>query len=168
MLFLTVDHPLTGLLKALTLAIRPKRVQRLIGFLLALSTCTQAQVVAQEPSGKAMMLPVSITILYFDQSSPMLRPRVKTTLDSLARLLINQPTLSATLTGYTDDVGKRELNLILAEKRTKAVAMYLTQRGVPADQIIARWEGPDKDALADDPKAVKTIGRRVAVQLLPR
>ncbi|MVM41093.1 OmpA family protein [Spirosoma sp. HMF3257] len=113
-------------------------------------------------------LPLSIYILYFDQSSPNLRPGDKATLDSLAEKLVKQPTLLATVTGYTDNVGKRELNLVLAEYRAKTVANYLRQRGVLADQIVAKWEGPDKKASAEDPEAVKTISRRVVVLLAPR
>lgn len=166
MFFIKVVPSLTELLKALTFAIRPKIEQGFIGFLLVLLTCTYAR--AQAPSETGAMLPLSITILYFDQSSPILRPNVKITLDSLARLLVDQPALVATLTGYTDNIGKRELNLALAEKRTKAVETYLKQHGVSANQIIAHWEGPDKEMTMNDPKAVKTIGRRVAVQLSPR
>ncbi len=166
MFFQKVDHSLTELLRALTFAVQPKIAQGFIGFLLVLLSCTHVR--AQAPSGNGLMLPLSITILYFDQSSPALRPNVKTTLDSLARLLVAQPALVATLTGYTDNIGKHELNLALAEKRTKAVETYLKQHGVPASHIVAHWEGPDKDTLGDDPKAVKTIGRRVAVQLSPR
>lgn len=133
-----------------------------IGSLLILLTCTYAR--AQVQPGMAATLPLSITILYFDQSSELLRPRVKTTLDSLARLLIEQRALTATITGYTDNVGKRELNLILAENRAKAVGNYLKSRGVPTTQMSTHWEGPDPN----ESKVVKTIGRRVVVQLLPR
>lgn len=113
-------------------------------------------------------LSLSITILYFDQSSYQLRPNVKTMLDSVAQQLVAKPNLIATVTGYTDDVGKLELNRVLAERRAKAVEQYLKQHGASANQIKASWEGPDKKASADDPKAVKTISRRVVVQLSPR
>ncbi|WP_179830252.1 OmpA family protein [Spirosoma fluviale] len=130
------------------------------------SPCADTQ--AQLPSQTGAMLPLSVTILYFDQSSPALRPGVKTTLDSLAQLLVRQPTLVATVTGYTDNVGKRELNLVLAEYRAKGVADYLKQRGVDKGRIVVNWEGPDINASGDHSTPVATIGRRVVVQLLPR
>jgi outer membrane protein OmpA-like peptidoglycan-associated protein len=135
---------------------------------LVLMACPYAAARAQAQPETGAMLPVSITILYFDQSSPVLRPRVKTTLDSLAGLLKEQPTLMATLTGYTDDVGKRELNLLLAEKRARAVERYLKQRGVLAGQLMTSWEGPDPKASKNAAKTTQTIGRRVVVQLLPK
>jgi len=137
-----------------------------ITYLLAISLITCAGARAQNQVTSDLTL--SITILYFDQSSPQLRPNVKMMLDSIAQQLVAKPTLIATVTGYTDDVGKRDLNMALAERRAKAVEQYLKQRGASANQIKTHWEGPDKQASADDPKAIKTISRRVVVQLLPR
>ncbi|GAB4051475.1 hypothetical protein GCM10028810_49670 [Spirosoma litoris] len=117
---------------------------------------------------KPAELPLSIYILYFDQSSPKLRPGVKVTLDSIAQQLAEQPAWLATVTGYTDNVGKRELNLVLAEHRAKTVADYLKQRGVHPDQIIVKWEEPEPKASAKNLEDTKTISRRVAVQLSPR
>lgn len=134
--------------------------------LLVLSLITSVNTGAQ--AQVASDLPLSITILYFDQSNHQLRPNVKTMLDSIAQQLVAKPNLMATITGYTDNVGKRELNVVLAERRAKAVEHYLKQHGASANQIAASWEGPDTKASADDPKAVKTISRRVVVQLSPR
>ncbi|WP_158500585.1 OmpA family protein [Spirosoma radiotolerans] len=131
---------------------------------IALTICVNLGVRAQITSD----LPLSITILYFDQSSHQLRPNVKTMLDSIAQQLVEQPRLMATVTGYTDNVGKRELNMALAKHRAKAVEQYLRQHGVLANQIAASWEGPDTKASADGPEAIKTISRRVVVQLSPR
>lgn len=113
-------------------------------------------------------LPLSINILYFDQRSALLRPGVRNTLDSVARVLINQPRLLATLTGYTDPIGNREKNVALAEQRAKAVERYLKQRGVAANQIITQWEGPDENASTRTDQGLQTISRRVILQLSPK
>ncbi|UFH56183.1 OmpA family protein [Spirosoma sp. KNUC1025] len=110
-------------------------------------------------------LPLSITILYFDQSSHQLRPHVKIALDSIALELVRHAKLRATVTGYTDNVGKRELNLVLAEQRAKTVEHYLRKRGVAADKIITRWEGPDSNVATTHSQGLKTISRRVIIQL---
>lgn len=149
-----------------------------LGCLLALLIYMPMHLLAQkQPLGAASTalpnpisseLSLSITILYFDQSSHALRPGVKTALDSIAHLLASQPKLMATVTAYTDNIGKRELNISLSKYRARAVETYLRQHGVLADQITATWEGPDTNTSADAPEAVKTISRRVVVQLLPR
>ncbi|WP_080237775.1 OmpA family protein [Spirosoma rigui] len=111
-------------------------------------------------------LPLSIAILYFDQSSDRLRSGVKASLDSIARVLVSQPGLVAAVTGYTDTIGKRELNLALAERRAKTIQHYLRRNGVPAGQILASWEGPDNATAAND--SGRTISRRAVIQLYPR
>lgn len=139
-----------------------------IACLLALLLITGITTGARAQSQVTSDLPLSITILYFDQSSPQLRPNVKTMLDSIAQQLVAKPNLVATVTGYTDNVGKRELNRVLAERRAKAVKQYLKQQGASANQIKASWEGPDTQASADGPDVMETISRRVVVQLSPR
>jgi outer membrane protein OmpA-like peptidoglycan-associated protein len=116
----------------------------------------------------AAELPLSITILYFDQSSHQLRPGVKASLDSIARRLVGQSNLMAAITGFTDNVGKRELNIVLARYRAKIIAQYLQQHGVPATQTIVRWEGSDKKATANDSEVIETISRRAVILLYPR
>lgn len=112
-------------------------------------------------------LPLSISILYFDQRSAVLRPGVRATLDSVARVLITQPRLLATLTGYTDPIGNREKNVALAEQRAKTVERYLKQRGVAANQIKTQWEGPDQTTSSHTGQGSQTISRRVILQISP-
>lgn len=110
----------------------------------------------------------SIATLYFDQSSPDLRPQTCISLDSLAPILMAQPNLQATVTGYTDNVGQRNLNLTLSEYRARAVATYLTKRGVPTERLMVRWKGPDSTASAQASEADKIKSRRVVIQVAPR
>ena len=109
----------------------------------------------------------STATVYFDQSSHNLRPTVKTTLDSIARLLVSQRNLRVIVTGYTDNVGRPDLNLSLSEYRARTVATYLNQRGVLANQMITKWLGFDTTTLATDTELLKTLSRRVVINLIP-
>ena len=140
----------------------------LFGCGLVLNTCLYAAILAQKQPESATTLPLSINILYFDQSSHQLRPRVKMTLDSIARFLVGQPTMIASVTGYTDNVGNSELNQVLAESRAKTVEKYLKQHGVPENQLIVKWVGADIKLPADESNGIKTISRRVAILLYPK
>ncbi|GAB3954160.1 hypothetical protein GCM10028805_39120 [Spirosoma harenae] len=152
----------------LAAGIRQIALSRLIGWIIGWSLivlpCTLIETFAQESKVYSSDLQISISILYFDQSSHQLRPGVKASLDSLAQLLTAQPKLMAMVTGYTDNIGKRELNMTLAEQRAKTVANYLKQQGVSTDQIKANWVGPDQTTSVN----ARTISRRVIVQLLPK
>jgi len=106
--------------------------------------------------------------LYFDQSSYELKQETMVALDSIARFLSSQPNMVAHLTGYTDNVGQRELNLTLSEYRARMVAGYLRQKGVASHQLVTTGKGPDASIVANDSEEAKSRSRRVVIQLLRR
>ena len=109
----------------------------------------------------------STATVYFDQSSHNLRSTVKPTLDSIARLLVGQRNLRIIVTGYTDNVGRPDLNLILSEYRARTVATYLSQCGVLPNQMIIKWLGFDTITSPTDTEILKTLSRRVVVNIIP-
>ena len=64
--------------------------------------------------------------------------------------------------GYTDNVGKETLNLILAKYRTQVVANYLKNKGVDASQIDLDW----KNHNTDSKKAIEELNkyRKVVIE----
>ncbi len=81
--------------------------------------------------------------LYFEQSRYELTTQTKAALDSMASLLAQQPGITAQITGYTEDIGERKLNMTLSEFRVKTVANYLKQKGIPDEQMNVGWKGPE-------------------------
>ena len=106
------------------------------------------------------------TTLYFDQSSYMLRTNTKLTLDSISEFLRKQRNLKAQVTGHTDNIGSRNLNVSLSEYRARVVANYLQQKGVQPQQIVSRWRGPDLPVASNDTEANKVKNRRVEIEVL--
>lgn len=106
--------------------------------------------------------------LYFDQSSYELKQETKAALDSIALFLIGQPNLVAHMTGYTDNVGQRGLNVILSEYRARMVAGYLRQKGVASHRLVTTGKGPDALVVSNDSEEAKSRSRRVVIQLLRR
>lgn len=104
--------------------------------------------------------------LYFDQSDYNLRSETKIILDSISLLMAGQKNLTATITGHTDDVGKRGLNIILSEYRARVVVGYLQQKGISPDRIAIRWKGPDAPVAPNDTDDNKIRNRRVEIQLI--
>lgn len=101
--------------------------------------------------------------LYFDQSSYILRSETKASLDSLCRILSNKRDLVINVTGYSDNVGKRNLNLQLSEYRARVVVNYLKQKGIPENQISFTWKGSDAPVVPNDNEGNKVRNRRVEV-----
>ncbi|MBO0948336.1 OmpA family protein [Fibrella forsythiae] len=110
----------------------------------------------------------SPTTVYFDQSSYDLRDAAKMMLDSVSTILIQRPTIRLNVTGYTENIGRRDLNVILSEFRARTVANYLKQKGVRPDQLFLTGRGPDSLATSDDPESNRLRNRRVVIQFLPR
>jgi outer membrane protein OmpA-like peptidoglycan-associated protein len=104
--------------------------------------------------------------LYFDQSNYLLGKQTKITLDSIAEILLNSPTLSVKLTGHTDNVGRRELNLRLSEYRGRVTAHYLLKKGVLQNQIEFDWQGPDAPRVSNDSEENRMKNRRVELSLV--
>lgn len=107
-------------------------------------------------------------ILYFDQSKFELRNEVKATLDSIALFLSNQQQMVVHVTGYTDNVGDKDKNLILSEYRARTVKTYLHQKGVRSEQVVVAWKGSDGLAASNDSEQAKVKNRRVVLQILPK
>ncbi|CAG5017706.1 Peptidoglycan-associated lipoprotein [Dyadobacter sp. CECT 9275] len=114
-------------------------------------------------TGQKKVVRSGTATLYFDQSSYHLRPEVKGILDSLSQIMISHPNLEAQITGYSDNVGKRQLNLILSEYRARVVVAYLKQKGIRPGQIHFSWKGPDSPAAPNDTEENRIKNRRVLV-----
>ena len=83
-------------------------------------------------------------------------------MDSLAVYLQQKMNARINVSGYTDNVGKETLNLILAKYRTQVVANYLKNKGVDASQIDLDWENHN----AESKKATEELNkfRKVVIE----
>ncbi|HXB41097.1 MAG TPA: OmpA family protein, partial [Bacteroidia bacterium] len=70
------------------------------------------------------------------------------------------------LSGHTDNQGTPEKNMLLSEKRAKAVKKYLTTKGVKMDRVIAEWFGQTKPVDTNDTPAGRQKNRRVEMKII--
>ncbi|HSB73825.1 MAG TPA: OmpA family protein [Candidatus Methylomirabilis sp.] len=89
-----------------------------------------------------------------------LTDRSQNTLATLAKELKENDKLVVELTGYADQIGPREYNIQLSERRVEAVRRFLVQNGVDMWRIQSVGMGPILDR--EVPKEKK---RRVTVSL---
>ncbi|MBA3665961.1 MAG: OmpA family protein, partial [Bacteroidetes bacterium] len=57
-------------------------------------------------------------------------------------------------------------NMLLSEKRSKAVKAYLVKKGVPADNILTEWFGQDQPIAPNDTEAGRQKNRRVEMKII--
>lgn len=68
----------------------------------------------------------------------------KLVLDSIVKIMVNNPYLVIELSAHTDMVGTDEANIELSQKRAKSVTDYVTSKGIPEGRLIAKGYGESK------------------------
>ena len=77
-------------------------------------------------------------------------------LNEVVDLLAHHPRMKVMVTGYADKTGNAQSNLLISQKRAKAVRQYLLRSGLSDDRVMMNYFG-DRDsdgASADDRKVV--------------
>lgn len=77
----------------------------------------------------------NVVTVYFDFDRSVLKDRGTEQLDSIYNVLLADPVATLQISGYTDGLGSVEYNKILSDKRAKACADYLIQKGIDASRI---------------------------------
>lgn len=75
--------------------------------------------------------------------------------------LFKEPSKKVKLTGYTDNQGSDAYNLALSLKRAKAVAAYLTSKGISGARIVTEGKGSANPVASNDTEEGKAQNRRV-------
>lgn len=83
------------------------------------------------PSGPG----VTLSPLYFDYDSAVLRPEASQTLVTVAEYLKRNPRLSITVEGHCDERGTEEYNMGLGDKRAHSIRTYLVRLGIDQRRI---------------------------------
>lgn len=103
----------------------------------------------------------------FATDSSNITERFKNTLDGVGIILTKYKRTMVDITGHTDNVGERNYNYGLSERRARSVAGYLQARGVVAQRMLIYGRGPDQPVASNDTAAGRQQNRRVTIQLVP-
>ena len=104
--------------------------------------------------------------IFFDTAKWDLKSESIAELDKLASLWKANPDLPIEISGHTDDVGKDADNLLLSQKRAKAVVDYLAQKGVNILKIKAEGYGKTLPYLPNSSDENRKLNRRIEVKFL--
>ncbi len=80
---------------------------------------------------------VSVYGINFDTGKATIRPDSEKVLGEVLALLQKNPTWRLAVTGHTDNVGAKEMNLGLSRQRAQSVAAWLTAHGIGGDRLLA-------------------------------
>lgn len=99
--------------------------------------------------------------LLFETGKDVIKTSSYSSLNDLAKVLVNNPEAKLHLEGHTDDVGEDEANLTLSQNRSESVKRYLVSKGVSEDRISTDGYGESKPVAVNDTDKGRTLNRRV-------
>jgi outer membrane protein OmpA-like peptidoglycan-associated protein/tetratricopeptide (TPR) repeat protein len=102
----------------------------------------------------------TINDILYATSSYALNDKSKFILKGFARFLKENPTISVSIQGHTDDVGDDSKNLSLSENRAKGVKDYLVSLGIDAKRLTAKGFGETMPKVENDTEENRAINRR--------
>lgn len=88
------------------------------------------------------------------------------TLDSLFLLLANYPEMNIEIAGHTDNKGSIENNMKLSQDRANSVLVYLMDKGIDENRMIAKGYGSSEPIETNDTEEGRLKNRRVAFKIL--
>jgi hypothetical protein len=101
--------------------------------------------------------------VYFKKNRAELSRGARTTLDDLAREILDRSPSHILVKGYTDSYADSLYNAGLSQKRCEAVKQYLVQRGVDSTRIVFYAYGEEFPLADNSNEAGRSRNRRVDV-----
>ncbi|HEY8042110.1 MAG TPA: OmpA family protein [Polyangiaceae bacterium] len=127
---------------------------------------TIAKIAAVKDDDRGMVITLQGEVL-FKTGKWDLKPGAMAKLDQIADALRGkeQPMV---VYGFTDNVGARDMNMDLSQKRAQSVRDYLVTKGIPTDLIKAEGKGPDNPVAENTSVEGRAQNRRVEIVVQPK
>lgn len=111
-----------------------------------------------------LVLPSAIT---FVSSSAELSEEIKTTLDSVARVLTQYDKTRVNILGHTDSVGSYAFNQSLSENRAKSVRWVLVRKGLNPSRLTVHGKSFSQPKESNNTAQGRAQNRRVEISIQP-
>lgn len=104
-------------------------------------------------------------IIYFKHNSNELPDQSFEVLDRIADFMLNSPTTSIDIKGYTDSTGSYSYNVSVSEFRANTIKIFLVGKGVDRSKIKAVGLGPENPIATNRTEEGRRKNRRVELEL---
>jgi len=102
-----------------------------------------------------------------DSDSTLIKPAARDALDRVAQSMVQYPDSLIDVYGHTDSTGSDAYNQTLSENRARAVADYLTSRGVSAQRVRSQGFGETRPVASNNTEEGRSANRRVEIKIVP-
>lgn len=109
---------------------------------------------------------VPLKHIYFDFDSYVLKDESKIELDHWVRFLSYHKNIYIQVEGHTDSIGNPQYNLMLSEKRAKAVADYLTSKGIEFKRVKYKGFGNQFPVASNTDEESRALNRRTEIKII--
>lgn len=116
------------------------------------------------PAG--MVMELADDSFHFDFDKASLRPENREVLSRIAGVLLASEGYRLFVYGHTDDVGTREYNQNLSERRAQTIRDYLVQAGIPSEIITTQGFGKSSPAVKATSSDARAKNRRVELGIV--
>jgi outer membrane protein OmpA-like peptidoglycan-associated protein/tetratricopeptide (TPR) repeat protein len=106
--------------------------------------------------------------IFFDTKKSELKPESLIELDKVVQLLRDNPSIKIEISGHTDNVGKPGDNLILSNKRSKAVINYLLSKSIAASRLSFKGWGATRPVADNKTEEGRARNRRTELKVLSK
>lgn len=126
----------------------------------------QAKEIAKIPGAEVKRVGEGINVTFesgvlFDIDQSAISPSAQTKIKNLANVFRKYPDSYILIEGHTDSTGTAEHNMVLSERRAKAVAAYLETQNVDSSRIKTAWYGENQPKYPNDTEVNRAQNRRV-------
>ena len=104
---------------------------------------------------------VRLNNLFFEFNSAILTNESKTELNKIVKFLTSNPETKIIIAGHTDNLGTEGYNMILSEKRAKAVYNYLINHEINSDNLTFIGYGEKQPIASNEDENGREINRRI-------
>ena len=102
----------------------------------------------------------------FDFDKTALKNEGKQRLNLLAARLMDGVVQVVVALGHTDSLGTQTYNQLLSEKRARAVADYLNNKGIPNEKIFTEGRGGSRPIASNSSETGRAMNRRVEIAVI--
>ncbi|HSD15103.1 MAG TPA: OmpA family protein [Flavobacterium sp.] len=114
-----------------------------------------------ERVGEAIHITLKEDAIRFATNKSTLTPQAQANLDKLIPIFNEYNETNINIYGYTDNVGAKEYNLTLSQKRADEVKKYLISKGLAPTRFITKGMGMEQPIASNDTKEGQSMNRRV-------
>lgn len=104
--------------------------------------------------------------IFFATNSFELSKESEVELNTLLKLMNDNPNIRIEISGHTDNTGNYQHNLALSEKRSNSVKQWLLDKGINMNRIVAKGYGDSKPIATNSTAEGKAKNRRTEFKIL--